>query len=132
MLRNYLVLIRQLWHLDDIQVLCYRDTHARRDQPNSLILHLQTTPGLAVNTDFPKITGWERNDRGALGSKSYDLAASMDPKRLADQAVDLNLKLIKWRIAPSINLDIIKSTSCLLLGAGTLGSYVARNLMGPG
>ena len=49
--------------------------------------------------------------------------------RLADQAVDLNLKLIKWRIAPGLNLERIKSTSCLLLGAGTLGSYVARNLM---
>jgi ubiquitin-like modifier-activating enzyme ATG7 len=56
----------------------------------------------------------------------------MDPSRLADQAVDLNLKLIKWRIAPSINLDIVKNTSCLLLGAGTLGSYVSRNLLGWG
>lgn len=49
--------------------------------------------------------------------------------RLADQAVDLNLKLIKWRISPNLNLDKVKATSCLLLGAGTLGSYVARNLL---
>lgn len=49
--------------------------------------------------------------------------------RLADQAVDLNLKLIKWRISPGLDLDIVKRTKCLLLGAGTLGSYVARNLM---
>ena len=49
--------------------------------------------------------------------------------RLADQAVDLNLKLIKWRISPNLNLEIIKNTKCLLLGAGTLGSYVARNLL---
>lgn len=48
---------------------------------------------------------------------------------LADQAVDLNLKLIKWRIAPSLDLEKIKRTKCLLLGAGTLGSYVARNLL---
>lgn len=49
--------------------------------------------------------------------------------RLADQAVDLNLKLIKWRISPGLDLDIVKRTKCLLLGAGTLGSYVARNLL---
>ena len=49
--------------------------------------------------------------------------------RLADQAVDLNLKLMKWRIAPGLDLERIKNTKCLLLGAGTLGSYVARNLM---
>lgn len=49
--------------------------------------------------------------------------------RLADQSVDLNLKLMKWRISPGLDLEKIKRTKCLLLGAGTLGSYIARNLL---
>lgn len=36
---------------------------------------------------------------------------------------------MKWRISPNLSLDEIKGTRCLLLGAGTLGSYVARNLL---
>jgi len=52
--------------------------------------------------------------------------------RLADQAVDLNLKLMRWRILPSLDLEKIAQTRCLLLGAGTLGCYVARTLMGWG
>ena len=49
--------------------------------------------------------------------------------RLADQAVDLNLKLMRWRILPALDLDKVANTRCLLLGAGTLGCYVARTLM---
>ena len=50
-------------------------------------------------------------------------------RRLADQAVDLNLKLMRWRILPALDLEKVASTRCLLLGAGTLGCYVARTLM---
>ena len=67
--------------------------------------------------------------QGKLGARLADLAPMMDPSRLADQAVDLNLKLMRWRILPSLDLDKIASTKCLLLGAGTLGCYVARVLM---
>ena len=180
MLRNLLVLVRQRWHLDRIQILCYRDTHVRRETPMSLVLNLQSAepvhdhtmetlvqeitrmktssallpnqvnaqgelieskPIAEVQTKpqkeqkslpLPRVTGWERGEDNKIISKTVDLAAYMDPTKLADQAVDLNLKLIKWRISPSIDLDRIKHTSCLLLGAGTLGAYVSRNLMGWG
>ena len=131
-LRNLLVLIRVKYNLDDVQILCYRDTHTRRDQVKSLVLHLKAAGKPAATQAMPKYSGWERAENNKLTARTVDLAAYMDPTRLADQAVDLNLKLIKWRIAPQIDLDIIKNTKCLLLGAGTLGSYVSRNLMGWG
>jgi ubiquitin-like modifier-activating enzyme ATG7 len=137
-MRNLLVLIRHLFRLDSAQILCYRDTHTRRDIANSLVMHLASEPGSAAaaaqasKTTMPKVTGWERDSHNKLTSRTVDLASYMDPTRLADQAVDLNLKLIKWRISPNIDLDVVKNASCLLLGAGTLGSYVSRALMGWG
>ncbi|PCH36981.1 E1-like protein-activating [Wolfiporia cocos MD-104 SS10] len=80
----------------------------------------------------PAAVGWEKNVQGKLGPRVADLAPMMDPARLADQAVDLNLKLMRWRILPALDLERVAGTRCLLLGAGTLGCYVARTLMGWG
>lgn len=141
MLRNLLILIRRRWKTDRVQIICYRDVQARRDEAKSIILPLvleasdastssaQNSSLLELSDKMPKVTGWERNSAGKVMSRIANLGEYMDPQRLADQAVDLNLKLIKWRIAPGLDLDKIKDTKCLLLGAGTLGSYVARNLM---
>ncbi|KAG5357759.1 Ubiquitin-like modifier-activating enzyme ATG7 [Yarrowia sp. B02] len=74
-------------------------------------------------------TGWEKNSAGKLLPKQTNLGPLLNPLQLASQAVDLNLKLMKWRIAPELDLDTIKHTKCLLLGAGTLGSYVSRSLL---
>ena len=58
-----------------------------------------------------------------------DLGTTMDPLQLADQALSLNLKLMRWRVLPALDLEKVANTKCLLLGAGTLGCYVARTLL---
>lgn len=84
------------------------------------------------DVEIPKAVGWEKNAQGKLGPRLADLAPLMDPARLADTAVDLNLKLMRWRVLPGLQLEKVQGTRCLLLGAGTLGCYVARSLLGWG
>ncbi|CAF5175406.1 unnamed protein product, partial [Rotaria magnacalcarata] len=77
----------------------------------------------------PPSAGWEKNERQRLGSRQVNLSTSMNPVHLAETAVGLNLKLMKWRLAPEIDLESLETMRCLLLGAGTLGCNVARCLM---
>ena len=56
----------------------------------------------------------------------------MDSRQLMKQAVDLNIKLMRWRMWPDLDTNKIANTRCLLLGAGTLGCAVARGLLGWG
>jgi len=76
-----------------------------------------------------KIVGLERNLRNKFGPRLMNLKSEMDPLTLLEQSVDLNLKLMRWRALPSLNLDMLRGTSCLLLGSGTLGCQVARTLI---
>lgn len=132
-LRNLLVLVRQRFHLRKAQILCYRDTQSRRHEARSIILSVAFDDVESMEcSEMPRVTGWSRTMTNKLAARVTNLAEFMDPEKLADQSVDLNLKLMKWRIAPSLDLDIIKNTKCLLLGAGTLGGYVSRMLLGWG
>ena len=80
---------------------------------------------------FP-VVGWELNPRGRAGPRRADLGESMDPTRLAVAAAELNLKLMRWRLLPELDLERVTKTKCLLIGAGTLGCAVARTLLGWG
>ena len=64
--------------------------------------------------------------------KIIDLKSQLDEKSLAATAVDLNIKLMKWRLLPELDIKKVQDLKCLLFGAGTLGCQVARNLMGWG
>ena len=61
-----------------------------------------------------------------------NLSSIMSPTLLSESAVDLNLKLMRWRAIPSLDPPLLQRQRCLLVGAGTLGTNVARTLIGWG
>jgi len=77
-------------------------------------------------------SGWELNHRLKPGPRPVDLSHLLSPAHLTQQAIDLNLKLMKWRMIPSLNLELLSTIQVLLLGSGTLGCNVARTLLGWG
>ncbi|KAF8328206.1 uncharacterized protein EI90DRAFT_1613500 [Cantharellus anzutake] len=112
-------------------ILCWRDLEVPRQgqhwKSRIGLVHIQgPSPELSSR---PTAVGWEKNQSGKLAPRFVDLSPIMEPTNLAEQAVDLNLKLMRWRLLPSLNLEKISSTKCLLLGAGTLGCFVARALL---
>ncbi|XP_064218093.1 ubiquitin-like modifier-activating enzyme ATG7 isoform X3 [Aotus nancymaae] len=131
-LRNFLVLAAHRWSssFQSVEVLCFRDRtmQGARDVVHSIIFEVKL-PEMAFSPDCPKAVGWEKNQKGGMGPRMVNLSECMDPKRLAESSVDLNLKLMCWRLVPTLDLDKVVSVKCLLLGAGTLGCSVARTLM---
>lgn len=143
-LRNYLCLIAVQYQLKQAKVI-----RIRKSQPHSqsrLELHHSSIIDLSFNLDesyhnitkqtgseelikTPQITGWEKNETQQLAPKRVNLSSLLDPKKLAEDAVNLNLRLMKWRLLPKLDLDKIASTKCLLLGCGTLGCHVSRALL---
>lgn len=79
-----------------------------------------------------KAVGWELNARSKPGPRWVNLRPLLDSQHLAIQAADLNLKLMKWRMIPSLQVEKLQSTRVLIIGAGTLGCSVARVLLGWG
>ncbi|KAI9356997.1 hypothetical protein DFJ73DRAFT_821772 [Zopfochytrium polystomum] len=126
-LRNFLLLLKKQFSLSAITVICYRENMSKRDLSASIALKVDL-PGV-LGDAVPKSVGWEKNASGKLGPRFADLGPLMDPFRLAQTAVDLNLKLMRWRIMPDLQLEKISAAKCLLVGAGTLGCYVARALL---
>ena len=136
-LRNFLYLISQNWGQDikEVDVLCYRDVtrDGKRQIGHSLFVEGAVLPDRHGDDDpAPKVTGWERNKNNKLAPRFVNLSSNMDPAKLAESAVDLNLKLMRWRVMPSLDLSLLQNSKCLLLGSGTLGCNVSRCLLGWG
>jgi len=118
--------------LNKVQILCLRVVikEGKYKLGSSLVLKVKCD-GKITNT-MPNVVGWEKNDKGQLGPRFVNMRSSMDPVKIAESSVDLNLKLMKWRLVPDLNLDCVAASKFLLLGSGTLGCGVARCLLGWG
>ena len=134
-LRNFLLLaaFSLPQSLRRINVICVREGSNGRVSPDrSLVLdvELPTIPSSWSHDEEDLIAvGWEADDQGKQAARCADLSSLMDPLLLAEQALGLNLKLMKWRAAPALDVDAMAATRCLLVGAGTLGCAVARTLL---
>ncbi|CAG0915301.1 unnamed protein product [Notodromas monacha] len=105
-----------------VKLVCLRGNPANAFEASSVIT--LSFPNEEVSAESLKCFGWEKG-----GMRVADLGSQMDPIRLADSLSFLNLKLMRWQMAPSLDLEKIVNARCLLLGAGTLGTNVARGLL---
>lgn len=52
---------------------------------------------------------------------TVNLKEHLDTLKIVENAADLNLKLMKWRQVPDLDLMTPQKTSVLLVGSGSLG-----------
>lgn len=96
MLRNLLIVVKQRWGLDQVQILRYRDVQSKRDQGRSIVIRLRSTQGPTSDAtklqqapgQLPKITGWERNPASKLAGRIVSLTDYMDPTRYSGSRVE--------------------------------------------
>jgi len=129
--RNYIAAISNHFGLERVPIWCLRHLESTLQSSISFIYRVQGAK-LPEDASKCKIRGWEKNAQKKVGPRMMDLKSQLDPEELMTQSMDLNLNLMRWRQLPSLQLNVIRETSCLLLGSGTLGCNVARNLMGWG
>lgn len=130
-LRNYILMLLKLCPNlagQQINVLAIRQDEHRSLSP-SLIFKVDLQDVGDLDKANIKWTGWERNKQGKLLPKVAAMGEVMDPVMQSEHFARLNLKLMKWRLLPDLNLETISTQKCLIFGAGTLGCAIARNLL---
>jgi ubiquitin-like modifier-activating enzyme ATG7 len=109
-------------------------------------LSVTAAPSDAASVGW-NVVGWEPNHKGQAAPRVVRLNASLDAvaaggdaeavqaarlnqqRGLAVSAARLNLTLMRWRMLPSLDLPRLQALRCLVLGAGTLGCHLARDLL---
>eukprot|EP01126_Amoeba_proteus_P056247 TRINITY_DN7051_c0_g1_i11.p1 TRINITY_DN7051_c0_g1~~TRINITY_DN7051_c0_g1_i11.p1 ORF type:complete len:448 (+),score=83.86 TRINITY_DN7051_c0_g1_i11:449-1792(+) len=128
--RNFLTLLNVAFKLSHVKIVTVKYSRCDSTKILAQFFSLKLSDFSMFNeNNIPSAVGIEKNHQGKLQPKFVNLASAMDPKQLMENAVDLNLKLMRWRVLPSLNLELVARTKCLIIGAGTLGCNIARSLM---
>jgi ubiquitin-like modifier-activating enzyme ATG7 len=85
-------------------------------------------PSAATSLDWVVQPGFLKFSNGQV-TMQQDLSRLLDPMTMARDALQLNIKLMKWRIVPELDETKFQAKKFLLLGSGTLGCNVARSLI---
>ena len=116
-LRNALFLLHRRLNLTAVTVLCYRDVLDAKEPPKewrSIVLQVRLPLAAApADASMPAVLGWEANGKGKMGARIVDLAPFMDPQRRAVESADLNLKLMRWRFLPDLDIDMLSRCKVL-------------------
>mmetsp|Transcript_32102 Transcript_32102/g.43966 ORF Transcript_32102/g.43966 Transcript_32102/m.43966 type:complete len:691 (+) Transcript_32102:91-2163(+) len=136
-LRNFLALLHYQSNklgqtLKKLRIVCLRHLYPSPSIEASIIIDARLPANIQGEADPAEATGWEKNPKGKVAARQISLADSMDPVHLTETAVGLNLKLMRWRIMPTLDLDKVGALKCLIIGSGTLGCNVGRSLLGWG
>lgn len=124
-LKNYLIAAERTFKQKDYEVVCLRENTSKQDILSSFVFTARL--GKLIGESI-KCVGWEKNGEKNI-PKKIDVGFMMDPIKLAESSVSLNLNLMKWRMFPELDLESIAKQKCLLIGSGTLGCQIARNLL---
>lgn len=87
---------------------------------------------MLITLDKTKLLAPELQAKPLIEKHQLGLKAFLSPEALIEELSNLNLKLMKWRLEPELDLEKLQSQRALILGSGTLGCNIARLLLGYG
>lgn len=107
-----------------LTIICYRESL-------SPVFEIDL-PEVKIEKDIeiPKyFKGLIQSQKQRIKPDTIDMKQHLDINHLCKTALKMNNKLMKWKLVPELDLDNISNTKCLILGGGTLGCHVSRNLL---
>ena len=143
-LRNLLFLAAARWKLKTLRVILLREEkQGGAFSPTRSVSHVVQLPKTEMSEEAllhslragergsggVSAVGWEHNARGALGPRSVNLSSTLDPKQRASAAMDLNLKLMRWRALPELQVRTPTHPQTQILSSSSSFSVILARLL---